>query len=289
MRKYIIGIAVGVLLTSAAVVLAGNLDSPATPANTLSYNLEEIYDRLDTGAAGAPTAFTEPAAGPGSTGHTLDEVMGKAPVVDDTNGATAADVAQNKTFWGLTSGAWGLQTGTATGGGAGVPKTGQTTSYGTRDDGALQIGVAWPVPRFTDNSDGTVTDNLTGLIWLKSARCEIFFDGDPIGHNQRSWSNALTAANSLAEGYCGLSDGSSAGDWRLPNVRELHSLIDFSQYNPVLPSGHPFTGVQSYSYWSSTTRAHFTATAWYVRLKAGTMYGLAKTDMCYMWPVRGGQ
>ena len=122
MRKYIIGIAVGVLLTSAVVVLAGNLDSPGTPPNTLSYNLEEIYDRLDSGADGAPSVFAEPAAGPGSTGHTLDDVMGKAPAVDNTNGAGVADVANSKTFWGLNVAAeeWGLRTGTAAAGG--VPK-----------------------------------------------------------------------------------------------------------------------------------------------------------------------
>ena len=69
MRKYIIGIAVGVLLASAAVVLAGNLDSPGLPGATNSYNLADIYDRLDTGAAGTQAAFTEPAAGPGGTMH----------------------------------------------------------------------------------------------------------------------------------------------------------------------------------------------------------------------------
>ena len=52
-----------------------------------------------------------------------------------------------------------------------VPKTGQTTSYATGDDGELEKGVAWPNPRFTDNNNGTVTDNLTGLIWLKHANC----------------------------------------------------------------------------------------------------------------------
>ena len=51
-----------------------------------------------------------------------------------------------------------------------VPKTGQTTSYGTRDDGALEKGVAWPTPRFTDNNNGTITDNLTKLIWMKNAQ-----------------------------------------------------------------------------------------------------------------------
>ena len=50
-----------------------------------------------------------------------------------------------------------------------VPKTGQTTIYAAGDDGALQKGVAWPTPRFTDNDNGTVTDNLTGLIWMKNA------------------------------------------------------------------------------------------------------------------------
>ena len=56
---------------------------------------------------------------------------------------------------------------------AGVPKTGQTTSFDAnnpkRDDGALQRGVPSPNPRFTDNSNGTIMDNLTGLIWLKNA------------------------------------------------------------------------------------------------------------------------
>ena len=53
-----------------------------------------------------------------------------------------------------------------------VPKTGQTTSFAKvakGDDGNLMSGVAWPNPRFTDNNDGTVTDNLTGLIWLKNS------------------------------------------------------------------------------------------------------------------------
>jgi hypothetical protein len=61
-----------------------------------------------------------------------------------------------------------------------LPETGQTTCYdtegdvipcaGTGQDGDIQAGVAWPDPRFRDNGDGTVTDNLTGLMWLKDAR-----------------------------------------------------------------------------------------------------------------------
>ena len=111
----LVGIVVGVLLSSAVFVLAGNLDSTDVPANTLSYNLEDIYDRLDSGAAGAQTGFTEPVAGPGASGHTLDEVLGKAPAEDNTNGTTPAQVLTGKTYWSLRTDAsgWGQKTGTA--------------------------------------------------------------------------------------------------------------------------------------------------------------------------------
>ena len=47
----------------------------------------------------------------------------------------------------------------------------ETACSGAGQDGELQAGVNWPTPRFTDNGDGTVTDNLTGLIWLKLVTC----------------------------------------------------------------------------------------------------------------------
>jgi hypothetical protein len=163
---------------------------------------------------------------------------------------------------------------------AGVPRTGQTISYGPRDDGALQKGVAWPNPRFTDNANGTVTDNLTGLIWLKNANA----------FGIKNWMPALTDCNTLAANGTTLTDGSVAGDWRLPNKRELFSLIDDSNYNPALPTGHPFTGVQSDNYWSSTTSAAFTADgAWYVILYHGAVFLGQRVLPFYVWPVRGGQ
>ena len=178
-----------------------------------------------------------------------------------------------------------------------VPKTGQTTSYGPRDDGKLQKGVAWPSPRFTDNGNGTVRDNLTGLIWLKNADCEQFYEGDTLGQNYRNWRAALNAANKLANGYCGLADGSKAGQWRLPNIKELHSLMDFGFDHPALPNtvgtgqwteGDPFSGVLSSSYWSSTTRPHFTNSAWFVDLDGGYVGLVGKTSTYHVWPVRGG-
>jgi hypothetical protein len=279
------GIVIGVLL-STAVVFAGSLNPAAGPgsAGSQMFTLQQIYDRLTNGAAGTKmTTFTEPATGPSAgTMRTLDEVMAAAPAVDATNGATTANVASGKTFWGLTSGQWGLQTGTGSIGGtynAGVPRTGQTTSYAAGDDGALQRGVAWPNPRFTDNSNGTVTDNLTGLIWLKNANC----------FGLQTWANALSAANTLNSGECGLSDGSAEGAWRLPNVREQQSLIDYGRFNPALPSGHPFTGVQTATYWTSTARADLTSHAWGVTLNFGVAYNTDKTSAFNVWPVRGGQ
>lgn len=132
-----------------------------------------------------------------------------------------------------------------------MPKTGQTHRYAPDDDGTLLEGVAWPDQRFTDNGNGAVTDNLTGLVWLKNANC----------FGPQSWAAALGSANTLASGACGLSDGSTAGQWRLPNIVELESLVDLSQYDPALPAGHPFSGVRTYygspnfynyAYWTST-------------------------------------
>ena len=170
-----------------------------------------------------------------------------------------------------------------------VPKTGQEISYAIGDDGDLEKGLAWPNPRFTDNSDGTVTDNLTGLIWLKNANC----------FGQRQWSNALYDANGLASGSCGLTDGSISGDWRLPNKNELASLVHNEYYNPALPNtegtgqwsaGDPFSNVQSSLYWSSSTDANYTGNAWRVYMGSGYVDSYPdKTFNRYVWPVRGGQ
>jgi hypothetical protein len=104
-----------------------------------------------------------------------------------------------------------------------------------------------------------------------------------------SWIIALSYSNSLEDGECELTDGSSAGDWRLPNHRELYSLIDAKENAPALPSGHPFTNVEFNFYWSSTTTASYTGDAWLVNMNAGNVYNLTKASgSFYVWPVRGG-
>jgi hypothetical protein len=126
---------------------------------------------------------------------------------------------------------------------ASLPRTGQVLSYAGDDDAAAKKGVAVPAVRFADNLNGTVSDRLTGLVWLKDAGC----------FSPANWSAALTAANALASGACGLTDGSGAGQWRMPNVNELESLVDVSRFNPAISMGNPFINIKlANAYWSST-------------------------------------
>jgi hypothetical protein len=171
--------------------------------------------------------------------------------------------------------------------GGSVQKTGQTTPHAIGDDGDLQKGTAWPNPRFTDNLDGTITDNLTELIWLRDANC----------FGLRNWNNALSDCNGLAAGQCGLTDGSIPGDWRLPNRRELFSLIHDGYTTPAVPDttgigqwseGDPFINVLSNFYWSSTSHG-FASYAWVVSMLDGFMDAQNKITFRYTWPVRGGQ
>ena len=165
-------------------------------------------------------------------------------------------------------------------------QTGETISYSEGDDGDLQVGVPSPVPRFIDHGDGTITDSLTGLMWLKDASC--------LGIN--IWENTtlyITDFNAHPKHYSQWCDDyiASYNDWRLPNLKELQSLIDYSQYEPPLPSGHPFKNVQSsyFDYWTSSTYANDTKGAWSVDMWYGIIYPFTKEFQFFIWPVRGGK
>ena len=148
--------------------------------------------------------------------------------------------------------------------------------------------------RYTDNGNGTVTDSRSGLIWLKNANCFGYQD----------WGTARRSATNLASGQCGLRDGSRRGMWRLPTKEEWQAMIDKKyvdrqNYNqPALSNaagtgkwkeGDAFSGVQTHNYWSSTTFAPTTALAWFVYFSNGYVYNTNKTNMRYVWPVRGRQ
>src|SRR5258705_1077642 len=159
-----------------------------------------------------------------------------------------------------------------------VPRTGQTISSAAGDDGALKRGVAWPTPRFTDNSNGTITDKLTGLIWLKNANC----------FGRRIWADALADVTVLNSGECGLTDGSVAADWRMPNRNELTSLLNVETLNPPLPAGHPFTNFVASNSWSSTTSLVNSRLAWAVNFGSGFAFSDDRADGEFVTAVRGG-
>ncbi|MEK8021738.1 MAG: hypothetical protein VSS75_033095, partial [Candidatus Parabeggiatoa sp.] len=102
------------LLILPATVFAGPLDSPAPPTDPGSamYSLDDICNRLTTGAAATPTPFNLPPSGPTDIGCSLNDIMNRAPVKDNTNGAQPSEVISGKQYWGLTDSQWGLQTGT---------------------------------------------------------------------------------------------------------------------------------------------------------------------------------
>ncbi len=182
---------------------AGNPTGPGTAPNaTSSYTLEDIHDRLEAGTAGTQSTFTEPAAGPGTgTMHTLNEIMAQAPAADNANGAQVAEVLAGKTFWGLNvlSGEWGPQTGTLVSAPAGNPDP-----------------ACWDnTNRYVDCGNGMVMDTVTNLLWLKNANC----------YRALNYAAANGAAAGLADGACGLTDGSAAGDWRLPTKAEWEETI----------------------------------------------------------------
>lgn len=211
--------------------------------------------------------------------------------------AIAADGIVESTSGGFMFPDGSVQTTAAAGGTAPVTDTGQAACWddqgnsrpcgGTGEDGETQAGLAWPTPRFTDNGDGTVTDNLTGLIWLQDGNCPA---------TDMGWQAALTwIASTLNAGGTGCTNYSPGTftDWRLPNIKELLSLADLSQSSPALPSGHPFvnvlTGTSNENYWSSSSPSGFPASVFSLWIGfGGTGTRDKDTESHYVWAVRGG-
>ena len=175
-----------------------------------------------------------------------------------------------------------------------LPKTGQTTCYdetgniiectGTGQDGDIQAGVEWSSPRFTDNGNGTVTDNLTGLVWLKDASC----------FGEMTWQDALdvVADFSTNPGNYSCADyTANYTDWVLPNIVELESLVNAEESClAVWLNNQGITGVQSSYYWSASTLAQSPNSAWSVSMDYGWVnYYSSKSHHNHVWPVRAGQ
>ena len=152
------------------------------------------------------------------------------------------------------------------------PATGQTTSFHAGDDGAMQAGA--PLS-YTDNGDGTITDENTGLMWEKKSADGSIHDMD----TSYTWNDAFDVH------VAGLNSMNFAGhnDWRLPNERELVSIVNYENKFPV-PAVSPAFNTNctagctvqtcsctpfSYPYWSSTSYTTTPAFAWIVFFSNG--------------------
>lgn len=179
-----------------------------------------------------------------------------------------------------------------------VPKTGQTATLPftpiTGGDGQSQKGAAWPSPRFVlDASGNCITDQLTGLMWLKNV-------GAINTPSTINWDAALTkAANGTWCGY---------DDWRVPNINELASLINYGysrQDNWLMygsgdattPAcdGACFINLPSSStvYWSSSIYAYTTTARWGLNMAPSStssfITSLTSSNSAWLLPVRGGK
>jgi Protein of unknown function (DUF1566) len=113
-----------------------------------------------------------------------------------------------------------------------------------------------------------VLDRETGLVWEKSP------DTTPY-----DWQSASVHCLDLTKGG---RDG-----WRLPALPELKSLVDRSNSNPSLPSGHPFTVQSNIFYWSATS-IYVNTSAWTVFFGNGQLFEVGRDNTESAWCVRGG-
>ena len=170
-----------------------------------------------------------------------------------------------------------------------LPATNQTVCYdtagvvinctATRQDGALRMGASWPDPRFSDNGNGTFTDSFTGLVWMSDNTC--LKTTSTAGGTIANFLQALNAVANLADGLCGLTDGSVKGAWRIPNINEANSMYDVK--NNTLAADAPFKNRVSTTYahiYTSTTYKKDPNQIIYVSASGGANLSCSKTIAC---------
>ena len=137
------------------------------------------------------------------------------------------------------------------------PCGGFTQDFLTLQDSFQRTGCPNDASRFADNGDGTVTDNCTGLMWQKRS-ADVNNDGQSTFQDSLPWCNALNLCLNL--GLAG------HDDWRLPNIRELESIVDYGRVNPAID---PVFSAISGRYWSSTSIESNPEGAWLVEFFGG--------------------
>ena len=162
-----------------------------------------------------------------------------------------------------------------------LPDTGQMTNYTATfgEDSDYSINL----PSYTNNGDGTVADNVTGLMWQRE-------DDD----TPRIWDDAISYCEGLIlnnDDQWTISDPNASGakhvDWRLPSKKELMSIVDYGSFSPSI--GTFFPNTEASIYWSSTTYASNSSWAWFVSFYGGVNYANDKSNSYFVRCVRGGQ
>jgi len=159
-----------------------------------------------------------------------------------------------------------------------LPDTSTRPYHGTAGDDADYQPVI-SSPSYTNNGDGTVTDNVTGLTWVRSP-----------GSATYTWAAALSSCTATTAGNMNYAPGfAGKTDWRLPNVRELMSIVDYGVAAAPFISASSFPGTESNLYWTSTTYyVPYFNYAWIVFFNDGTVNNDFKTSPYYVRCVRGG-
>lgn len=143
---------------------------------------------------------------------------------------------------------------------------------GSGQDGESRTGRPWPPTRLEVLGDAVI-DQLTKLVWTKNANLTEF----PL-----TWQEALDYITTMNRDKV-----FGTSDWRLPNRRELRSLISHQTRKPAFPDGHPFVNVFNGWYWTSTSAAISTGYAWYIHMEGARMFYGGKEQYFLLWPVRG--
>jgi len=163
-----------------------------------------------------------------------------------------------------------------------IAQTGQTNTETKADDGELKLGSIWPSPRFSDNHDGTLTDNLTGLMWIKDAFCANHFIS---GASTSIWKDSVAFANALNDHSLSMpceEYTANYEDWRAPNINELASLVRAGLKNDTNISDWLYIpedqsgafldiGIVANPIWTSTSVAANPDQAWTINLKTGEL------------------
>lgn len=155
-----------------------------------------------------------------------------------------------------------------------VPVTGQVTSYRTGDDGYHESGAPFDFDTFTIWGGKLTVDRNTGLVWAA--------DGNEAGCNfglQTDWAAAVRWCENLS--FAGITE------WRLANIRELETIVDYSRtYPPVDPAYFPNT--KDDWYWSSTSTKNTGTWAWVMQFDVGGYVDDdAKANLHYIRAVAG--